>query len=41
VLSADLCRDLLDLDDRTVFLRKPFRREQLLAAIRGGLSVKM
>ena len=40
VLSADRCRDLLEPDDRTIFLRKPFRHEQLLEAVRAGLSIK-
>ena len=40
VLSADRCRELLDLDDKTIFLRKPFRRGQLLDAVRIGLSIR-
>jgi CheY-like chemotaxis protein len=37
VLSADRCEDLISMDERTVFLRKPFRREELLEAVRGAL----
>jgi CheY-like chemotaxis protein len=37
VLSADRCEDLMTMDDRTVFLRKPFRREELLKAVRESL----
>jgi len=40
VLSADRCRELLDLDDKTIFLRKPFQRGQLLEAVRTGLSIQ-
>jgi CheY-like chemotaxis protein len=39
VLSPHRCRELFDFDDIVVFLRKPFRREQLLAAVRAGLSM--
>jgi CheY-like chemotaxis protein len=39
VLSAHRCRELFDFDDIVVFLRKPFRREQLLEAVRAGLSI--
>lgn len=38
VLSADRCEDLMRMDDRTCFLRKPFRREDLLEAVRGALA---
>jgi CheY-like chemotaxis protein len=37
VLSADRCEDLISMDERTSFLRKPFRREELLEAVRGAL----
>jgi CheY-like chemotaxis protein len=33
VLSADRCEDLMVMDDRTFFLRKPFRRDELLEAV--------
>lgn len=38
VLSAERCKSLLELDDRTFFLRKPFRRGQLLEAVQWGLA---
>ena len=37
VLSADRCEDLIEMDSRTLFLRKPFRREDLMAAVRKAL----
>jgi CheY-like chemotaxis protein len=37
VLSADRCEDLIEMDGRTSFLRKPFRREDLMAAVRKAL----
>ena len=40
VLSADRCEDLMRMDERTSFLRKPFRREQLLEAVREALDNK-
>jgi CheY-like chemotaxis protein len=40
VLSADRCGELLRMDERTSFLRKPFRREDLLEAVRGALVSK-
>jgi CheY-like chemotaxis protein len=38
VLPIERCQHLLDRDSKTVFLRKPFRREQLLEAVQGGLA---
>lgn len=40
VLSADHCEDLMHMDERTSFLRKPFRREDLLEAVREALAKK-
>ena len=37
VLSADRCEDLIEMDGRTFFLRKPFRREDLLEVVRKAL----
>lgn len=34
VLSAERCRTLIQADDVTVFLRKPFHRQELLDAVR-------
>lgn len=39
VLSASDARHLMDLDRRTVFIRKPFRREQLVEAVAKGLGM--
>jgi len=38
VLPAEECQDVLEADLRTAFLRKPFRRSQLLEAIEQGLA---
>jgi CheY-like chemotaxis protein len=38
VLPQERCQELLDTDPRTVFLRKPFRRLQLLEAVLRGLG---
>jgi CheY-like chemotaxis protein len=38
VLSRERCHDLLDQDLRTVYLRKPFGKGDLLAAVRAGLA---
>lgn len=38
VLSADRCEDLMTMDGRTFFLRKPFRRENLLEVVRKALA---
>jgi CheY-like chemotaxis protein len=38
VLSADRCQDLISMDERTRLLRKPFRREELLQAVRAALT---
>jgi CheY-like chemotaxis protein len=40
VLSAERCQHLLDMDPRTIFLRKPFRREDLVRAVQKGLALK-
>lgn len=37
VLSADRCEDLMEMDGRTFFLRKPFRKEDLLEVVRSAL----
>jgi CheY-like chemotaxis protein len=37
VLSLERCQHLIDMDARTVFLRKPFRREDLVHAVKKGL----
>jgi CheY-like chemotaxis protein len=37
VLPIERCQHLLDGDPKTVFLRKPFRRGQLLDAVEGSL----
>jgi CheY-like chemotaxis protein len=36
-LPEERCQRLLEVDPTTVFLRKPFRRQQLLEAIEKGL----
>jgi CheY-like chemotaxis protein len=38
VLPIERCHHLLDRDSKTVFLRKPFRRGQLLDAVQEGLA---
>jgi CheY-like chemotaxis protein len=40
VLAEARCRERLEMDERAVFLRKPFRKEQLLAAVQRGLTTK-
>lgn len=37
VLPRERCQALLDRDPRTIYLRKPFRREDLLGAVWAGL----
>lgn len=41
VLPVERCQELLDLDPDTLFLRKPFRRGQLLESVRKGLAKSM
>jgi CheY-like chemotaxis protein len=41
VLPVERCQELLDLDPDTLFLRKPFRRGQLLESVRKGLARSM
>lgn len=38
VLPEERCRQLLEMDPATMFLRKPFRRSQLLEAVRKGFA---
>ena len=38
VLSAEGCRQLLEVDPRTLFLRKPFQKAQLLEVVQRGLA---
>jgi CheY-like chemotaxis protein len=38
VLSAERCRQLLEVDPRTLFLRKPFQKAQLLEVVKRGLN---
>jgi CheY-like chemotaxis protein len=38
VLSLERCQHLIDMDPRTIFLRKPFRREDLVRAVKEGLA---
>ena len=38
VLPIERCHHLLERDSKTVFLRKPFRRGQLLDAVESGLA---
>ncbi len=40
VLSADRCAGLMSMDDHSSFLRKPFRREELLEAVTEALAHK-
>jgi len=40
VLSRDRCEEMLDMDSRTVFLRKPFRKQELVDAVVRGLSTE-
>ena len=39
VLAEARCRERLEMDERAVFLRKPFHKEQLLAAVQRGLEM--
>jgi CheY-like chemotaxis protein len=39
VLPIERCRHLLAMDPRTIFLRKPFRRGELLEAVRKGCTL--
>lgn len=39
VLPVERCRHLLAMDPKTIFLRKPFRRADLLEAVRKGCSL--
>lgn len=38
VLSAKRCQNLLDMDHRTVYLQKPFGKDQLLEVLRRHLE---
>lgn len=38
VFGAERCREIVAADPRTQFLRKPFRSEDLVAAVRRGLA---
>jgi CheY-like chemotaxis protein len=38
VLSAQTCRQLLEMDPRTLFLRKPFQKEEILEVVEEGLD---
>jgi len=38
VLSPETCRHLLEMDRRTMFLRKPFRKADLLDLVGKGLT---
>ena len=40
VLPVGRCQHLLEMDPTTVFLRKPFGRQQLVEAIEGGLGAR-
>jgi CheY-like chemotaxis protein len=40
VLAPERCRHLLDMDPRTEFLRKPFRRDDLVAVVQRGLALR-
>lgn len=41
VLSANRCENLMSMDERTFFLRKPFLREELLETVREALANEM
>jgi CheY-like chemotaxis protein len=41
VLPIERCQNLLDGDSKTVFLRKPFRRGQLLGTVEGSLAKRL
>ncbi|MGD9146107.1 MAG: response regulator [Anaerolineae bacterium] len=38
VLPVERCQRLLDMDSGTVFLRKPFQRQQLVDAVEGSCA---
>jgi CheY-like chemotaxis protein len=38
VLAPETCRHLLEMDRRTLFLRKPFRKAELLDVVERGLA---
>lgn len=38
VLPVERCQPLLEVDPATMFLRKPFRRSQLLEVVKRGLA---
>jgi CheY-like chemotaxis protein len=38
VLSRERCQHLLDIDSRTRYLRKPFRKARLVAVVQKGLA---
>jgi CheY-like chemotaxis protein len=38
VLSRDRCEEMMEMDSRTVFLRKPFRKRDLVEAVVRGLG---
>jgi len=38
VLAPETCRHLLEIDRRTLFLRKPFRKAELLDVVERGLA---
>ena len=40
VLSRDRLEQMLEMDDRTVFLRKPFRKQELVEAVLDGLGAE-
>jgi DNA-binding response OmpR family regulator len=41
VLTYEQCEKMLAIDPRTIFLRKPFRRQEFLAAVEQGLAQTM
>ena len=38
VLASETCQHLLEMDRRTLFLRKPFRKAELLDVVEKGLA---
>ena len=40
VLSRDRCEEMLEMDSHTVFLRKPFRKRDLVEAVARGLGTE-
>ena len=40
VLSRERCEEMLGMDSRTVFLRKPFRKRELVDAVMRGLGTE-